>query len=99
MKDCTLLNESKKISLEHMTSLATQYRDFNRYQFVNKFHILSPTIPGSDEEQMILRGENITNKNCYYKKPEYPSGEWEKQFRTIMSDDIKFDIRSKDRRA
>lgn len=99
MKDCTLLNESNRISLEHMTTLAMQYRDSNRYQFVNNFHILSPIVPSSDKEQMILRGENITNKNCYYKKPVYPTGEWEKQFRTIMADDIKFDIRSKDRRA
>lgn len=97
MKDCTLQNESERISLEHMTTLATQYRDSNHYQFLNNFHILSPTIPTSDEEHLVLRGVNITNKNCYYKKPAYPAGEWEKQFKTIMSDEIKFNIRSKER--
>ena len=79
--DFSLQRESCRISQEHMTQLAIKERDYNHYNFATAITTPSPLIvPDADKEHNVLRGLLITNKNCYFKRPEYNRGEWEGQF-------------------
>ncbi len=79
----TLQQQSAQISCEHMTELAIKQRDFNHFNYITSM-TSKETNPIQynmlDTEHRILKGYVIDKKNCIYKRPQYNSGEWEKQF-------------------
>ena len=98
--DTSLIQQSARISCEHMSALAQKERDFNHFNFVTRMTNTESTVPVSYElsgaEHRILKGYIIDKKNCVYKRPQYNSGEWEKQFESpILSDREIFNIQSK----
>ena len=80
----TLQQQSAQISCEHMTELAIKQRDFNHFNYITSMKIGETTNPIQynmlDIEHRILKGYTMDKKNCVYKRTEYNSGEWEKQF-------------------
>lgn len=91
--------ESCKISTDHMTRLAIQNRDFNHQEFVGHMTIPQYIAPPTEDQEIkkefeILQGLSITNKNCYWKKPEYNAGPWEKQFTPYVGE-IQFNVQTK----
>ena len=46
------------------------------------------------QEFEILKGLSITNKNCYWKKPQYNNGPWEHQFKPYTGE-VQFNIQTK----
>ena len=96
--DYDLQKESCKLSLQHMTKLAIKERDYNHYNFVTTITTpVSYTCPDTVKELDVLRGVTMTNKNCYYKRPEYNKGKWENQFQKDLpyEKDVMFNVQTK----
>lgn len=80
--DYNLQVESNKISLEHMTSLAVQYRDINHIQFITHMEE-KPREFNKNFELNILRGSKVGPKECYVKHNFFPDKKLEYQFDII----------------
>ena len=94
-----IYEQSSTLSCQHMTALAKKEREYNFYTFSR--HITTPTVPisscGIVDEQKLQQGIKIGKKNCVFKQPDYDKGLWEKQFKTILNEDLgnSFDIQTK----
>lgn len=87
--------ESCKISTTHTTELAIQDRDRNHNAFIGHITMppfIAPTIKGMTKDAM--QGLTITNKNCYWKRPEYNQGPWETQI-TPYDGEVQFNVQTK----
>jgi hypothetical protein len=102
MIDCSLLEESNKISNDHMKSLAMKERDANYSKF--RQHITTPNVPYNlcpigeqlKKEYTLLQGFHIDKHTCIEKKPEFNTGQWEKQHsRNLLNGDKVFNIQTK----
>jgi hypothetical protein len=91
--------EASMLSCKHMTALAINER--NKHYRIFMQQISTPNVPitpcGTIDEQKLQQGIRIGKKNCIYKQPDYDSGSWEKQFKTILPDSFgtSFDVHSK----
>lgn len=113
MSDFNPYLESCKISTDHMSRLAMKERDINFIRFSNCFkyqqsHDISKCNGESEGEKVVeerflqqnnlLKGSKITNKNCHYIPFRSSTDEWVNQFPTSLNfgDEI-FNIQSKKR--
>jgi len=85
----SLQQQSAQISCEHMSELAIKERDLNHFNYITQMRT-KITEPVNDRmlnsEHKIIKGYVIDKKNCVFKRPEYNSGDWEKQFNTLLLD-------------
>lgn len=85
----SLQQQSAEISCKHMSELAIKERDLNHFKYITQMRS-KITEPVNDRmlnsEHKIIKGYVIDKKNCIYKRPEYNSGDWEKQFNTLLLD-------------
>lgn len=92
--DYNLQQESCKMSLEHMTQLAIQYRDANHSQFVSHMNF-EPTGCDNSNELQILRGTKVGPKECYLKHKFEKKQQWEKHFHDFPMDKVQFNESTK----
>ncbi len=93
MIDCSLLEESNRISNEHTKALAIRQRDSNFYKY--RSDITTPTtsfksVDCIDNDQiskelLLMQGFRIDKNSCIFKKPEYNTGSWKNQGQNIMA--------------
>lgn len=83
--------ESCKISTTHTAKLAIQERDRNHNTFMG--HITMPPFIASSTEGS-LQGVTITNKNCFWKRPEAYEGTWVSQF-SPYEGQVEFNVQTK----
>jgi hypothetical protein len=85
-----------------MKSLAMKERDANYSKF--RQHITTPNVPYNlcpigeqlKKEYTLLQGFHIDKHTCIEKKPEFNTGQWEKQHsRNLLNGDKVFNIQTK----
>jgi len=81
MTELSLRDIACLASSDHMTQLNLKSHHYNHNNYIRRM----TTFDKFDFKYIDFQpGIQITNKNCYYERPEESKGEWRKQFNSVL---------------
>lgn len=101
MTELSLRDIACVASSDHISQLNLKAHHENHDNFIRRMTSYDTSDnKHNDLEQELLHGIQITNKNCYYQRPQESKGNWEKQFNSVLVHNHNmFDFQTKRRYA